>query len=196
MPDPEERTARGTSVATTHRAQVTRARARTTSLQRHGRRLTRRVVWLAIALLVLYTGFLVRGSYAFSQDRSAPEIFPFFVWELFSRVPRAEQRSYGLRLTEMNGAPLAEAVYFEDSMLPTHQSSAAHNVINKIGHAYTSGDEATLERYRTIMETRYLHPLESGSYELVRRTYNVKERYDCDCLISETVVAEFTMGSL
>lgn len=165
------------------------------STSRRARRPTRRVVWCAIALLTVYSGFLVRGAHAFSQQRSAPEVFPFFVWELFSRVPEAEQQSFGVRLTTMNGSQLAEPVYFEDTMLPAHQAAAAHNVIGMIAHAYQSGDADTLERYRAILESRYLYPLESATYELVDRTYDVEARYECDCYISETVVASFTMGN-
>ena len=195
MPGSELRPAGANSQAGTECSNGDRTPARHSSARPGTQRPTRRVVWCAIALLALYSGFLARGTHAFTQQRSAPEIFPFFVWELFSRVPHPEQRSFGVRLTAMNGSLLAEPVYFEDTTLPAHDSGPAHNVINKIGHAYRSGDQDTLERYRTILESRYLHPLESATYEVVDRTYEVEARYDCDCYTSETVVTSFTMGS-
>jgi hypothetical protein len=157
------------------------------------RRRTDRLVWLAIGILAIYSLFLARGSYAFSQYRGPSEIFPFFHWELFSRVPEPIQETYGIRFTEMNGAVLDDPVYFEDSILPSHQSSNAHIVIQEIGGAYETGDDA-VDRYRTILESRYLEPLSGASYELVRREYDVEERYECDCFTTEVVLAEFSMG--
>ena len=157
-------------------------------------RRTTRLVWLTVAILGLYSTFLVQGMYAFSQERSEPETFPFFVWDLFSRVPQPDQVSYGVRFIEMDGARLDGPTYYEESTLPTHQSSAAQGMIGVMGGAVESGDTERLDRYRTVWESRYLQPLTSAQYELVRREYRVEERYDCDCFTRETVLAEFTMG--
>ena len=152
-------------------------------------------MWLTIGILAIYTLFLARGSYAFSQYRGPSEIFPFFHWELFSRVPEPQQETYGIRLTALNGAPLGDPVYFEDSILPTHQSSNAYNVIQSIGTAFEAGDREAVDRYRTILESRYLEPATSAEYQLVHREYDVEERYECDCYDTEVVLAEFSMGT-
>jgi hypothetical protein len=162
--------------------------------ERRRRRKTDRLVWLAVGILAIYSLVLARGSYSFSQYRGPSEIFPFFHWELFSRVPEPTQETYGIRFTEMNSAPLDHPVYFEDSILPTHQSSSAHAVIQVIGGAFERGDDEAVDRYRTILESRYLEPLSGTRYELVRREYDVEQRYECDCYTTEVVLAEFSMG--
>ena len=153
-----------------------------------------RLSWLAVGLLAVYAIFLGRGLQAFSQERSAAEVFPFFVWELFSRVPRQQQVDYAVRLVEMDGTLLAEPTYFESSTLPAHQSAPAQGMIGVIGWAHVAGDEARVDRYRQIWESRYLQPLTSATYELVEREYDVDERHECGCFTRETVVATFTMG--
>ena len=157
-------------------------------------RRTRRLAWLVVGILGVYSFFLAQGVYAYSQERGARETFPFFIWDLFSRVPQPDQVSYGMRLTEMDGTRLDEPVYYEETTLPTHQSSAAQGMIGTIGGAFESGDGDRVDRYRTIWESRYLQPLTSARYELVRREYDVEERHDCGCYRREVVVAEFTMG--
>jgi hypothetical protein len=154
---------------------------------------TRRLAWFAVGILGVYSIFLAQGVYAYSQERGARETFPFFIWDLFSRVPQPDQVSYGIRLTEMDGTRL-DPVYYEETTLPTHQSSAAQAMIGTIGSAYESGDAERVDHYRTIWESRYLQPLASAQYELVRREYDVEERHDCDCYRREVVLAEFVMG--
>jgi hypothetical protein len=173
---------------------ATRPRRRTSGPRRRGTGRTHRLVWLLVGILAVYSVFLARGLHAFSQERGAGETFPFFVWELFSRVPKPEQTSYGVRLTAMDGTVLTTPVYYEDSLLPTHQSSPAQAMIAVIGRAYAQGDEERVERYRTIFESRYLQPLEQATYELVWREFDIEERYSCECYTSETVIAEFTLG--
>ena len=85
-------------------------------------------------------------------------------------------------------------VYFEDSILPTHQSSNAYTVIQLIGGAFEEDDDEAVDHYRTIFESRYLEPLSGARYELVHREYDVEERYECECYTSEVVLAEFSMG--
>jgi hypothetical protein len=155
---------------------------------------TRRFGWLTVAILVVYAVALTPGIRAYTQERGARETFPFFNWDLFSRVPKPEQVSYGFRFTAIDGQRLDAPTYFEETLLPAHQSSPAQIMIGVIGGAHERGDATTVERYREVWESRYLQPLTSASYELVRREFTIEERYECDCFTSEVVLAEFTMG--
>lgn len=150
--------------------------------------------WLAVGLLAVYSILLGRSLYGFSQERWTPEVFPFFVWELFSRVPQDHQVDYAVRLVEMDGTALAEPTYFERSTLPLHQAGPAQAMLGVIGRAYEGGDQDRLDRYREIWESRYLEPLTTATYELVRREYTVEGRHECECFTRETVLATFTMG--
>lgn len=157
-------------------------------------RRSRATVLVAVGLLAMYSIFVARGAVAFSEKRSAPEIVPFFVWELFSRVPAPVQREYRIRMTAMDGTRLGEPVPYEETTLPMHQAGPAQNIMSALGHAYARGDVDALATYRTIWESRYLHPLTSASYQLVKVEYDIAERYECGCYRSETVITEFSMG--
>jgi len=158
-------------------------------------RRTRRLTWLTIAVLGVYACFMARGVFAYSQEQGARETFPIFNWDLFSRVPKPDQASFGVRFTAIDGVVLTSPVYYEDSTLPTHQSSNAQVMIGVIGWAHRSGDEETVERYRRIWESRFLQTLTSAEYELVWREFTIEQREECDCFTSEVVVSEFTMGT-
>lgn len=151
-------------------------------------------MWFVLAVLAVYTVMMGRTAVAFADFRAPSEILPFFHWELFSRVPEPVQRYYGIRFTSLDGVPLSEPVYFEDSALPTRSNSSAHLVVQRIGQAVREGDDEAAARYRTILESRYLDRAEGATYELVDREYDIEEREECDCYISEVVIDTFTVG--
>lgn len=166
-----------------------------TAARRRGVRRTDRLVWLVLGVLVVYCLMLARTSFAFAQYRGPSEIFPFFHWELFSRVPEPVQQYYGIRFTTLNGVSLDQPVYFEQSTLPARSNSSAHVLVQRLGRAVERGDDEAAARYRTILESRYLDLEAGAAYELVDREYDVEERYECDCFISEVVLDQFTVGA-
>jgi hypothetical protein len=136
--------------------------------------------------------FLARDGVNRIREQPSGETLPFFMWELFSTVPENHQSDYGLRLIEMDGSK-GDGVYFEESLLPSHSATGAHRIIGRMGAAFEAGRMDDFERQRTILETRYLYPLSTATYELVKREFDVDERYDCECFVSEVTLTEITM---
>ena len=60
--------------------------------------------------------------------------------------------------------------------------------------AVEDGDDQAVSRFRTILETRYLSGANDATYELVDREYDIEQRVECDCFISEVVIDRFTTG--
>ena len=149
-------------------------------------------------LLVIYALIVTRGLNVVVRDgRTAPEVFPFFVWELFSRVPPAERESYGLRFVSVNGDLLGAPMYFEEAgaYLPTSHSPEAQQIIRQMGQALAAGQPLGVAFNRDILETRHMQQLTSADYEIVRVRFDLLERFDCpDCYLEETPVAQFTLG--
>lgn len=156
-----------------------------------------RLARFTAVLLLIYSLIVARGVfYVVHEERTAPEVFPFFVWELFSRVPRAERESYALRFVEVNGDPLDTPVYFEKAgaFLSMSHSPDAQVVIRQIGEALAAGQPFRMTSNRDILEARFMDRLTSAEYEIVRIRFDVLDRIDCDCFIQETPIAQFTLG--
>lgn len=143
------------------------------------------------AVMAIYLAVVATGG----SDVDA-EKFPFFNWHLYSSVD-SEQRTYiGLRLTEVNGRPVPEPFYFEDrpGLLPRANSAEAVVLLQRWGHQVQDGDLEGAAESQALFEARFLEPLESARYELVARTFNLLERIECDCYISEEVVGAYELG--
>jgi hypothetical protein len=149
------------------------------------------VVKVAFAVLLLYILVLVENG-----PRTQDERFPFFNWSLFSGVPGPERESYGLRLTEVDGARLEEPVYYENAegIIATRRSPDAYQLIQAMGKATKEGRPVQAASARETLETRYMQGLTDARYELVSRTYDVLERFECECYREEDAMAEFTLG--
>ncbi len=115
------------------------------------RRLHRRL------LLVLVVYFFA-GSASQKLIPGVDEIFPFFGWSLFSKVP-VEQSTYSVLLEAQNGKALEPAIPFlkaPDSIVAGNRF-IARKVIQKLGRAHEKGDAAEIERLRRLLEKNYLH---------------------------------------
>jgi hypothetical protein len=143
-----------------------------------------------VVLLVVYLVVLVANG-----PRNGDEVFPFFNWELFSRVPEPERTSWSVRLVEVNGEPLPDGVYFEDAggIVPLAGSSAAFVTMQRFGQGVEAADPVRVDEARRVLESRYLGHFDAVSYELVRRTYDVLDRVTCDCFTDEVVIGEFSI---
>ena len=149
------------------------------------------VVSLAFVVLLLYILVLVENG-----PRTQDERFPFFNWSLFSSVPGPERESYGVRLVEVDGARLEEPVYYENAegIIATSSSPDAFQLIQVMGKATEANRPGQAASARETLETRYMQGVTSARYELVSRTYDVLERFECECYREEDSVAEFTLG--
>ncbi len=143
---------------------------------------------LVFLMVVGYSGVLL--AHGLNSD---PELFPVFRWSLFSKVPNQVETNYGIRLLEVHGEPLAWGVYFEQSggFGLNYSSPDASVLTQAIGAATTPGREKILADRLALFEDRFLADAAPVRYELVRRKYDVIDRYFCDCYISEEVLGEF-----
>ena len=152
----------------------------------------RRIEWLIRAALVfclLYAGIITVAS-------RAHETFPFFAWDLFSKVPSPEGRDYSVRIDQAQGLPGPFPVYFENSGLETGgreiQGYFALQVLGKSAEGTNKLGTAIL---RKNFESTYLSRLSHARYALVRRTYDIRKRVTCaTCFKDVTVLGEYTTG--
>lgn len=153
----------------------------------------RRIEWLLRAALVfclLYVGIIIVGG-----GRSH-ETFPFFPWDLFSKVPSPEGRDYSIRIDQAQGLPGPLPVYFENSNLQTGaQEIQGYFALQVLGKSTEGTDRLGAAIVRKNFETTYLAGLSHVRYALVRRTYNIRKRVTCPtCFTEVTVLGEYTTG--
>jgi hypothetical protein len=146
------------------------------------RRTTR---WLAmtLGLVAVYSGVLVWAG------PTAPERFPFFRWELFSKVPPPERSDFGVRIVAIGDEVLDPPLYFEQARrhFPLARSPEGYQLIQRWGSQLRRGELLRADTTRKLLEARYLVSAEPVRYELVARTYDVLDRAACECFTSEEV---------
>jgi len=154
-------------------------------------RRTTRLVLATAAILIVYLGIMVQNG-----PRNGVERFPFFRWELFSRIPTRERESYSIRLTEVNGKALKAPVYFEDAdgLVAERRSPSAYQTLQQLGRFTDAKDEMRAAFARQVLETRFMPEITEGRYEVVRRRFDILERLECSCFITETVIGEQSIG--
>jgi hypothetical protein len=145
--------------------------------------------WLLATVLYVAVGNYtwMRGSY---------EVFPVFAWELFSYVPGAAT-DYGVRLTQIGGAPLTPPRYFEEAaglVRDTH-SIEAYVVIQDLGRAVESGDADAVAQARTTLESLYLDGLGAVTYDLYQRRASPLARAQSGAFDEEQQLATFEAGA-
>lgn len=154
------------------------------SLHRYQRLRTR-----LVGVVLIYP-LIALSTYA-TLDR---EIFPFFWWELFSYIPAQFKSDYGLEIVKYDDQLLEAPLYFEEaaSLLPDPESITAYITIQSLGEAITDGDDAEVERLRGLIEGPHLSNPSAVEYQIVKRDYDILEKWRCQCTDSETVIAEFS----
>lgn len=128
------------------------------------RKLQRRLVWV----LVVY---LLGGTISQKLVPGVDEIFPFFGWSLFSRIPALDSR-YELVIHSHNRNRFEPAETF--LLAPPRVVSGDRNIgrklIQSLGEAREDGDAEEFERLRALLESNYL--LGRVEYELVFESYD------------------------
>ncbi|MEM7331236.1 MAG: hypothetical protein AAF490_04020 [Chloroflexota bacterium] len=145
--------------------------------------------WTVVLIIVIYTAV----SYTTTRFRGS-ELFPFFNWSLFTKVPN-EKHDFGLRLLTVDGEPLSEPIYFEeaDAWFDEAHSIVAYQAIQQFGSAVREADETTIEEIRPFVESTYLEN-QTVRYELVRRTYLPISRVQTGAFVNEEVLGQFEVG--
>jgi hypothetical protein len=150
----------------------------------------KRSEWLvrcAVAFVLLY-------ALVASQTRT-DERFPLFGWSLFSDVPQPRGVDYSVRLLELDGERFDPPVYFEDAGI-VNQARVVQAVraLRRFGTAAQGDDPNVTAFHADRFQEVYLTEYTSGRYELVRRSFDVRDRYECDCFADEEVIGEFSFG--
>lgn len=158
--------------------------------RRRRRASTSRQVLIVFVVVGLYSAFLFRDGV-----RSSAETFPVFRWELFSKVPSRVRTDYGVRIVAWDGRDLFFPRYYEQAtdMVSQPRSVEASTMTRSMGANYDAGNTDRAEDIRRRYEDRFLNDT-PVRYELVRRTYDVKGRLDCNCYVREVVIGTFRAG--
>lgn len=149
-------------------------------------RSTTRQVLLTLALVAAYAGFLIQ------RGAGAREAFPVFEWELFSKVPTRVETDFAVRIVAVDGKGLYFPRYFDraQGLVAQPNSIEASTMSRTMGQAYQRGNDARGEDVRKRFEDRFFAG-KAYRYEVVARTYDVKERMSCDCFVEEKVIRTF-----
>ena len=124
------------------------------------------------------------------------ELFPIASWSLFSLVPNTIE-DFSVRLLEVDGRPLARALFFED-IKPIFLGATSHDarvVIERFGLALAAGHFREAEEIRRRFEAEYLSKqAHQVRYELVARVYDPMERWNAGVFKSVRTLAAYAMG--
>jgi hypothetical protein len=164
----------------------------TASRSRTDRAALKRSEWLVRAALV----FCALYALVAFQDRHT-ERFPFFSWTLFSDVPDPKSTDYSVRLLERDGTVLTPPLYYADAKLVDQgQLVQANRQMKGLGRAIErEGADSPGSVYRAaVFEDQFLGKYQSGRFEVVKRTFDIRDRFDCHCFSNEEVLGEFTFG--
>jgi hypothetical protein len=147
---------------------------------------------LVIPLVVL----MVYGAVLVAQGPRGFEKFPFFKWELFSKMPLRVHDAYTIRFVEAHGEQLAKPVDFADSVGISNfpKSPTAYQLLQQLGRAHEAGRFVAEDTARRTIEDQFLRGAGPARYQLVRLRFDVLERARCHCTISETVLATYEIG--
>jgi hypothetical protein len=123
------------------------------------------------------------------------EVFPFFAWDLFAKVPPSHLGDFSVRLLEANGLKGPVPVYYENShLLSDARGIQAYFAMQEFGKSLYHGQKARAAVLRKHFELTYLTKLTRVRYEVVARVYDIRERVDCHCFTKITVLATYTTG--
>jgi hypothetical protein len=148
----------------------------------------KRSEWLVRAVVVFCLLYALVAAVTRTDER-----FPLFGWSLFSQVPSAHGSDYSVRLVELDGRRLKPPKYYEDAKLVDQgrlvQATRAMTALGRAAERDPNGDVVT---YRAgVFEGVYLNEYKRGRFEVVKRTYDIRDRFDCRCFVSETVLGEY-----
>jgi hypothetical protein len=151
----------------------------------------RRIEWVVRGALV----FCLLYALVALPDRRH-ETFPFFSWDLFSSAPNPIGTDYSVRLIAADGLTTPLPVYYERSGLQRGgQQIQGYTALQRLGQAVDRGQTRLVATLRSAFESTYLNELTHLRYEVVRRTFNIRARVDCDsCFIDQTVLGTYGTG--
>lgn len=147
---------------------------------------------LRVKLLIIVALYPVIALY--SMRAFEREIFPFFWWELFSYIPAQQRQDYGLRIIQYGDRKPDPPPYFEHAspLINNPTSIEAQTSIQLLGAAIEQSESGEAEKLRRLIETVHMQDPQSVTYQVIRREFDLIERWQCQCFAEEEVIAEFT----
>lgn len=149
-----------------------------------------RLVGVAVACTALATAAITAGG-AFAEG-DAP--FPTAAWAQYPSAVEPQGRSYGIRLTAVDGEPLPEPVLHDDAggLVPSPGDAGLRRLARTL--AGELDDPMRSAFVRRALEDRYLTGLEGAAYELVHVEHDVLARARCECGGRATVIESYEVG--
>jgi len=143
---------------------------------------------LQYTLFFILIGYCIIGITS-KYTCSKKEMFPFFSWFLFSKVPSQTITSYRIVLHTFNGEVFDPPQLFTktSSDKVAVKSAKAWHVIQRMGKAYEMQEEEKFDELKILFEDHFLNK-KASSYELVRQRYNLIEKWKTGKQIQESIV--------
>ena len=133
------------------------------------RRLRRLLLWIVAV-------YAVAGTVSQKMIPGVDEIFPFFGWSLFSKVPNVETR-YEVEIVAHDGRELDPPVPFlrAPTSMVRGDRYVGHKLIGKLAAALEEGDRREVRRLRRLLERNYLRG--RTRYRVVAETFDPLVRW-------------------
>jgi hypothetical protein len=149
--------------------------------------------WRSRCILLLVVYFFA-GTASQKVVPGVDEIFPFFGWSLFSKVPD-EGRHYGLLLYRQDGQRIDPPAPFltAPETLVTGNRYVARKVIQHLGQAYDRGEAVEVARLRALLEQNHLQG-RKVRYELIHERYQPLEKWRTGGSRERRVLTVFVKG--
>jgi predicted DCC family thiol-disulfide oxidoreductase YuxK len=105
------------------------------------------------------------------------EIFPFFSWSLFSRVPNKTTSEYAVIVSTYNGMTVFPPRLFQEAKEIIHESESiiARRLIQDFGKAYQNMEIREADELRKLFEANFIKS--PAKYRLIRMIHNPVERW-------------------
>jgi hypothetical protein len=127
-------------------------------------------------LVLLLVVYFFAGGASQKLVPGVDEIFPFFGWSLFSKVPNLESR-YWIAIDRHDGRPVEPPVSFlqaPDSIVAGNRW-VGRKVIQRLGRAFDKGRTEEVADLRRLLEQNYLRG--QVRYELLFERYDPLEKW-------------------
>lgn len=139
---------------------------------------TRKGVRIGLVAGLVY-GLLIAVPIA-RQPTDPQEVFPFYNWALFARVPGPEMTGYGIRLVEVDGTTFDPPLPIELAGDHAAYSQTVVTQVQDLGKAVDEDRPLEAERLRRLFEDTALRGRQA-TYMVVWQRWDIRDRLTCDC---------------
>ena len=124
-------------------------------------------------LIVIFSYFIAGISIGFLNVKDE-EVFPFFSWSLFSRIPNRGYQ-YSVQITEYNGQIIKPVLFQKaSSIVNKSHSSEPDRIIQNMGKNFDKNTQE-FEKMKNLLEGNYLG--NTTKYNLVLLTYDPLQKW-------------------